>query len=163
MEAPDSTCGLFQRRSFLSGNPSQRRKQILSRKLEIRNGARLYLVESPAVAENGGVSAPAHVGDDRFDDALHARILRSFVACKRGELRIEVAPRRRKASQLHRAAFRKASISGCSSARRVLSAAWLTMRREVTGMISSTGTRSFARSVSPVATRSTIASARPSS
>ncbi len=52
-------------------------------------------------------------------------------------------------------------MSGCSSARRVFSAAWFTTRRADTGMISSTATRSFAFSVLPVATRSTMASARP--
>src|SRR5205823_4490976 len=54
-----------------------------------------------------------------------------------------------------------ASIKPRIASRLSLSAAWLTTSREEICMISSTSTRLFAFKVLPVATRSTIASARP--
>src|SRR5262249_16295506 len=108
--------------------------------------------------------ARADVGDDRAHRRLDAAILRRRVARESIELRIEAGAPGRKPAQLHfAAAFAKASISGCRAARLVLSAAWFTMRRADTGMISSTASRSFAFSVWPVETRSTMASARPTS
>src|SRR5690606_23784956 len=60
-------------------------------------------------------------------------------------------------------AWENTSRIGWISSRLVFSEAWLTTRRELIDMISSTSSRSFARSVAPEDTRSTIASARPTS
>ena len=58
----------------------------------------------------------------------------------------------------------RARRSGAASPSRLsFSAPGLTMRREVIGVMSSTATRSLARSVLPVETRSTITSASPTS
>src|SRR6185436_13179230 len=106
----------------------------------------------------------AHSGDDCPHHVGNLRVLGRFIARQRGELRVETGLARGKTADVHfRAALEKASIRGCSSARRVLSAAWFTTRRADTGMISSTATSLLARSVLPLDTRSTIASASPSS
>src|SRR5918994_746460 len=121
-------------------------------------------VELPGVRPHRGVAALSHVGEDPAHRFLHRRILRGRVAREVRELRVKGPVPSGEPAQFHRAlAFAKASINGCSAARLVLSAAWLTIRRADTGMISSTATRPFALSVLPVDTRSTMASASPTS
>ena len=56
-----------------------------------------------------------------------------------------------------------ASSIGCSKSRLSFKAAWFTIRREEMSAMCSTSTKSFARSVLPVLTRSTIASDKPTS
>ena len=140
----------------------ERHVQLRARQLELRHAARLGAIELARVVEHRHVSALAHVRHDGTHRALDCVVLRRLVAREPLERGIEPCVRGRHAPQLHgRTALAKASMSGCSAARRVLSAAWLTIRREETGMISSTATSWLALSVLPVDTRSTIASASP--
>src|SRR5690606_31351142 len=157
----------------------ERTAQLVARQLERPHRRRVDTVEAPRVFEHCLVAARANVGDDARDRLLDRLVLRGLVGEQRGQARGEIggstvepcgqpdghgdASPSPAASAERRAARASASSSGSSLAARVFSAAWLTMSRAEIGMISSTSTSWFARSVPPVLTRSTIASARPTS
>src|SRR3954468_21688536 len=154
----------LQRFQLLPGHAAGSLAPLFLRNLELREGASAYAVKTLRILEHRGVAAGAHFGDDLAHRSLDPAVLRRLIAREGLERGIEAGGPGRKPAQLHfPAALANASMSGCSAARLVLSAAWLTMRRAETGVISSTGTRSFALRVCPVETRSTMASASPTS
>src|SRR5690606_13190893 len=130
-------------------------------------------VEAPRELEQRLVAAPAHVRDDPLHRAHDAGILLRLPRQQPGKPRLEAGLGRIQAvdgrgAARHgvaswAAARSNAAISGAIAACRILSAAWFTIRRAEIGMISSTSTRLFARSVPPVETTSTMASASPTS
>jgi len=138
MEAPDPGSCLSQRRSLLPRQPGERRPQAGLRHLQLRHRARPDAVKAARVRKHRGIAAPANVRDDRARHSRHRTVRGRLVAGQGLELRAELRVARAQAAQLHRLAFANASIIGCSSDRRVFSAAWLTIKRAETGMISST-------------------------
>src|SRR5262249_52398845 len=125
------------------------------------------MIETPGVLEQRGVAARTDVVQHPLHRLLDGWIGCEFDGIECGERRFEIrGPRVQSAKGLHAAAPTAASslaISGASSARLSLSAALFTISRDEIATISSTSTRRFARSVPPLETRSTIASARPAS
>src|SRR6185312_10593507 len=99
---------------------------------------------------------------DRAAEALIA--LPGDGACERTDppaaVRL-VAPDRPRPAQDHWTASRKREVHKLIASGRVLSAARLTISREVTSATCSTSTRPFARKVAPVETRSTMRGQRP--
>src|SRR5258706_9051081 len=168
MESSNPLGGTLQSAGLWSGQAAQRRSEILFANLELRDRACPHAVKAARVGKHRRITALAHIRDDRAHHALNRRFAGHLVEGQRCKLRVKTGLARGKAAQFHavfprRAATMKESMTGCSSARRVFRAAWLTTRRADTGMISSTGTSLLARSVLPLDTRSTIASASPSS
>src|SRR5207244_4580542 len=137
----------------------ERRSQGWWTDLKLGDRVRRNAIEAARVIQQRGVAARAYLGEDGTHGFRELRVLRRVEACQLFEAGSKILVGGRKA--FHLAARAKASISGCSSARLVLSAAWLTISRAETGRISSTATSPLSRSVRPVATRSTMASARP--
>src|SRR3954467_8692807 len=164
MEGADALMRGLQCFPLFPGHPAGSTAPLFLGNFELAERASAYAVETMRILEHRGVAAGAHFGDDRAHRCLYAAVLRDLVARERRERGIEAGGPGRKPAQLHfPAALANASMSGCSAARLVLSAAWLTIRRAETGVISSTGTKSFALRVFPVDTRSTMASASPTS
>mmetsp|Transcript_29288 Transcript_29288/g.53048 ORF Transcript_29288/g.53048 Transcript_29288/m.53048 type:complete len:339 (-) Transcript_29288:252-1268(-) len=120
-------------------------------------------VEALGVVQHGGITAGPHIGQDLGDAALYGGVGLGRPMAQALELGVEVGGGGRElADQGHvETALAKASISGRRVSRLSFSAAWLTTRRDEMSMICSTSTSLLARSVPPVETRSTMASARP--
>ena len=125
---------------------------------------------SAGVLQHRGVAAPPHVGQDLGHDPLDALVLRrSRTPAAAAELRLEIGAAGIEQIKLQHPPLpvlprRRTRPAWAGSASRLsLSAAWFTTRRALIGMISSTATRWFALSVLPVLTRSTMASASPTS
>src|SRR5687768_14290102 len=106
---------------------------------------RAYLVEALRELEQCLVPSRPHFAQDGAHRGLHACAFARVVVRELGELGIEARGSGGEPPQFHRtAALAKPSISGWRTLRLVLSAAWLTISRADTAMISSTGMRSFA-------------------
>src|SRR5690606_7416414 len=149
------------------GYALQRRPQFGLRDFQFVRGLRADAVETRGVFEHRGIAARLDVGQYRCNGDGDLRILRRLEGQQFGEPRVEIGLGGGQPAHDQPAgaetAREKASISGWIIARLTFSAAWLTTRRELTGAISSTATRLLAFSVPPVLTRSTMASARPTS
>src|SRR5688572_350937 len=153
----------FERLARHGGHRQQGFLLPLAGNLQLRNGAGARIVKPMRILQERGIPSLAHCAQNVGHHGFHGRVRGRVVAGERRQRGIEARRGRRQATQLHSAAWAKASISGWSAARLVLSAAWLTISRADTRMMSSTASRSFALSVLPVETRSTMASARPTS
>src|SRR6267142_3790003 len=126
------------------------------------------MIELARVLEHRLVAARPDLAQNRRRRVFDALVL-GILECEQvGQPRIEAGVAGRQACNpdhvpLFATAPAKASSSGWIVPRLSLSAAWFTIRRALIGMISSTAWRPLARSVLPLETRSTIASARPTS
>src|SRR2546421_2432346 len=162
VEGADALERVAQPLRLLARQAGKRLLGLLAWHLELGGAARLARIEAPAVFDERRIAAPLHIGEDVLHGVPDGRVPTRLVARQRRKLGVESGRAGGKAAQRHaRAALAKASMSGCNRARLVLSAAWFTIRRADTGMISSTATKSLSRSVRPLDTRSTMASARP--
>ena len=156
------------------GDARQRRSKLAGAQLERGHRGRLQSIEARGVLEHRRVAAAAHVGHDLGHARLDGRVGlgRPVQHAREGGLEVRLpgvqardAHRGGGAVPAHEAlpltAASSASTSARIGSRLSLSAAWLTTRRADTSRICSTSTSWLARSVPPVDTRSTIASARP--
>src|ERR1700682_205162 len=174
-----------QRVVLLGAQSSERRFEGGGPELQRGDRRCLDAVEQESIFEHGGVPTRPHVDDDIGDRGVDPLVLggidRRQPSKRRGEIRgrrIEAAHFGHRSQALLgvlavlgasavpgalRALRARASSTGCTASRLSLSAAGLTIRRALIAMISSTATRPLALSVLPLLTRSTMASASPTS
>src|SRR5206468_975621 len=144
----------------------ERGLQLALRNLQRRDRRCREAIEALRVFEHRRISARANVAQDRIDAFLDREIGLRRPVQHALQLALEIGRRRRELGDVHchaaaPIAAAKASMMRRMASRLSLSAAWLTTKRAEICMISSTSTRLLAFSVLPVATRSTIASAKP--
>ena len=159
----------FERAALRRRDRAERRLQLGRADLERGDRIGFEAVEAPRVLEHRGVAAGPHVVEDRGDALLDrpvglGRPVRAGArARRRSRRRRSRVGGSRAPSPLAASADDGADGVDDAADRRVpsFSAAWLTISRAEIGMICSTSTRSFAFSVWPDETRSTMASARP--
>src|SRR5215471_6337536 len=151
--------GLGERFTLAVFERLERAAHLVGGELELGYLRRANVIERSRMLEERGIAARANVGDDPSHRRIDRGILRDLERRQERELaverrRVRVEPAQREHRVVHRAPPRReatacaiASSNGCTTSRFNLSAAGLTMRRELIGRISSTATRSFALSV----------------
>src|SRR5690606_20340236 len=145
--------------------------QHLPRQFERSHRSGFDVIEATRVLDHGGIAGRTHGSQYAGHRLVDAGIVSALESEQRIERRQKLRlarieppdPNVTRGFTIHRTAPAKASRTGWMRVRFSLSEAWLTIRRELMGMISSTSTRLFAFRVPPLETRSTIASASPTS
>src|SRR5690606_15487042 len=159
---------LAQRLALLHRQAVERGAQLRMRQFELRHARHVEAVEAARVFDHRRVTRGAHGGEDVGDGVVDTRVGTAL----EGQQRVEFGEETRLAG-IHAAddhafsllpmAPAKASSIGWMRSCLSFSEAWLTTRRELMSRMCSTSTSPLARSVPPVDTRSTMASASPTS